>query len=99
MFWDSITQKGPPLVFEDLDRPEAQYRWVLTTWLTTPGLTANEAIIIRTLTTALDKSMDEFDQMRRIMVQPAFIQHLRSAAQKAMAAGLLCQWSDYAEAA
>jgi hypothetical protein len=86
-------------VFEDLDRPEAQYHWVLNTWLTTPGLTHGEATLVRALKTALDNSLAEFDQLRRIAVQPAFLPTLRSAAQKAMAAGLLLDWTDYAEAA
>jgi hypothetical protein len=86
-------------VFDDLDRTEAEYRWVLDTWLTTPGLQHNEAAVIRALLSALNNSLAEFDQMRRIMVQPAFFPHVRSAAQKAMAAGLLLDWNDYAQAA
>lgn len=86
-------------MFEDLDRPEAQYHWVLDTWLTTPGLTVNEAVFVQALKTALNNSLAEFDQLRRIAVQPAFLPTLRSAAQKAMQAGLLLDWNDYAEAA
>jgi hypothetical protein len=86
-------------VFKDLDRPVAQYHWVLDTWLTTPDLTVNEAVLIRALKTALNNSLAEFDQLRRIAVQPAFLPTIRSAAAKAMAAGLLLEWSDYAEAA
>ncbi|KQS84332.1 hypothetical protein [Rhizobium sp. Leaf383] len=86
-------------MFKDLDRPVAQYRRVLSTWLETPGLSLNEAILVRSLSTALNNSLEEFDQLRRIMVQPAFLPTLRSAAAKAQAAGLLLDWNDYAEAA
>lgn len=85
-------------MLKDLDRPEAQYHWVLDTWHTTPGLTANEAILVRALKTALTNSLAEFDQMRRIATQPGFLPTLQSAAAKAMAAGLLLDWNDYAEA-
>ena len=86
-------------MFDDLDRPEAQYHWVLDTWLTTPDLTHNEEVIIRALKTSLNNSLAEFDQMRRIAAEPAFFPHIHSAARKAMAAGLLLEWSQYAEAA
>jgi hypothetical protein len=85
-------------VFKDLDRTEAEYHWVLNTWLTTPDLNHNEATLIRALKTALEKSLADFDQLRRITVQPAFLPHLRSAAGKAVAAGLLTDWNHYAEA-
>lgn len=86
-------------MFDDLDRTKAEYHWVLDTWLTTPGLTHNESVLIRSLKKALETSLADFDQLRRIAVQPAFLPHLRSAAAKAMAAGLLLDWSSYAEAA
>ena len=85
-------------MFDELDRTEAEYQWVLNTWLTTPGLNHNETVLIQSLKKALETSLADFDQLRRIAVQPAFLPHLRSAAAKAMAAGLLLEWSDYAEA-
>lgn len=79
-----------------LDRPVEQYQWVLTTWLTTPGLNANEAILLRSMQTALNRSLEDFDQMRRIALQPAFLTTLQSAGAKAIAAGKLISWSEYA---
>lgn len=86
-------------MFKPLDRPLAQYHWVLETWLTTPDLTVNETTLIKAFQKALNNSLTEFDQLRQIAVQPAFINTLRSAAAKANAAGLLLEWSEYAEAA
>lgn len=83
--------------FEPLDRPTDHYRWVLKTWLTTPTLTLNESTLVRTLLDGLEKSIADFDQLRKIAVQPAFINTLQSAARKAMAAGLLTDWDQYAE--
>jgi hypothetical protein len=86
-------------VFDPLDRPAADYHTVLDVWLTTPDLTVAEASVIRALKTSLNNSLGEFDQMRRIMVGPGFLPHVASAARKAMDAGLLLEWSQYAEAA
>ncbi|WP_454287285.1 hypothetical protein [Rhizobium arsenicireducens] len=80
---------------EPLDRSAEQYSWVLRTWLTTPNLTPNEIALIKVLQEGLEKSMNDFDQLRRIAVQPAFITHLKSSAAKAIAAGKLKSWSEY----
>lgn len=78
-----------------LDRSADIYRSVLLTWLETPNLTQNEATIVQSLLEALDRSLMEFDQMRRVAVQPAFLPHLQSAARKAMAANRLKSWSEH----
>ncbi|MBC2806629.1 hypothetical protein ACCS91_33600 [Rhizobium ruizarguesonis] len=78
-----------------LDRPSDQYLWVMDRWLETPDLTVNERTLIKTMSQSLRKGLDDFDQLRRIAVQPAFISTLRSAAAKAMAAGILLDWSEY----
>lgn len=79
-----------------LDRPVEQYHWVLNTWLTTPGLSANEVILIRSMQTALNRSLEDFNQLRHIALQPAFLGTLKSARDKAVAAGKLISWSEYA---
>lgn len=83
--------------FETLDRSYEEYHWVLRTWLETPGLTIPESSLVQTLLKGLENSIENFDQLRRIAVQPGFLPILRSAARKAMASGRLTSWSQYAQ--
>jgi hypothetical protein len=78
-----------------LDRSVDIYRSVLITWLETPNLNQNEVALIQAMLNGLEKSLIEFDQLRRIATQPAFFPHLKSAAAKAMAAGKLKSWSEH----
>jgi hypothetical protein len=85
----------------DLDRSMSEYEWVMETWLTVPDLTMQESTLIRTFQSSLKKGFEDFDQIRRIALQPAFLPVLKSAVAKAIAAGVLIKWSEYpyAEAA
>lgn len=78
-----------------LDRSASEYHWVMETWLTVPGLTIHEATMIRTFQESLNKSLADFDQIRRIALTPSFFPVLKSAAAKAIAAGVLINWSEF----
>jgi hypothetical protein len=82
----------------DLDRSFEEYLWVLDTWLAVPGLTIPESTLISTFRKGLLKSSNDFDQLRRIALQPAFLPVLKTAIAKAIAAGVLINWSDYPHA-
>ena len=85
--------------FKPLQHPPAVYLAILNEWLTTPDLSHNEISLVMTLKQGLEKSIDDFDQLRRIAASPAFISTLKSAASKAIVAGKLTSWSQYAAAA
>ena len=78
-----------------LARPQDHYLWVMDRWREVPGLTSSEVTLIRTFQQSLQKGLGDFDQLRRIALQPAFLPTLRSATQKAIAAGVLLNWSEY----
>lgn len=83
------------MALKELDRSTEEYLWVMETWLKVPGLTANESSLIRTMLESVNTSIADFDQIRRIVLQPSFFPTLWSAMQKANQAGVLIEWSEY----
>lgn len=80
---------------EPLNRSSNTYAAVMAEWLGTPNLSAQEAVLVRTLQKAANASLQEFDQMRRIAIQPAFLPTLKSAATKAIECGRLTTWNQF----
>lgn len=77
-----------------LDRTYEEYLWVFLTWLKTPNLTQAEVTLIQSMLDAHQQGALEI--ARHVAVSPAFLTTLQSAARKAMDAGLLLEWSQYA---